>query len=182
MGHMIIVAILGYFCALRLDACPKRAVNDFLCGLFHDLPEVLTRDIISPIKRSVEGLDELIKDIEKRQIAEKILPLLPGEWHKEILYFAENEFADRAVINGNVKFLGSPEEISEKYNEDKFSAVDGSVLKGCDHLAAFVEAWLSRRHGITSQHLKEGEEKIREMYMDKEIAGIAFKEVFGKFN
>lgn len=30
MGHMIIVAILGYFCALRLEACPQRAVNDFL--------------------------------------------------------------------------------------------------------------------------------------------------------
>ena len=47
-------------------------VNDFLCGLFHDLPEVLTRDIISPIKRSIQGLDDLIKDIEKRQVAEKI--------------------------------------------------------------------------------------------------------------
>ena len=182
MGHMIIVAILGYFCALRLDAGPKRAVNDFLCGLFHDLPEVLTRDIISPIKRSVAGLDELIKDIEKRQIAEKILPLLPSEWHKEILYFAENEFADRAIVDGKIKLLSYPEEISEKYNEDQYSAVDGSVLKGCDHLAAFVEAWLSIRHGITSQHLSEGEEKIGEMYKSKSIAGISFAEIFGKFN
>ena len=182
MGHMIIVAILGYFCALRLEACPQRVVNDFLCGLFHDLPEVLTRDIISPIKRSVEGLEELIKDIEKRQIAEKILPLLPGEWHKEILYFAENEFADRAIVDGEIKLLSKPQEISEKYNEDKYSPVDGSVLKGCDHLAAFVEAWLSRRHGITSQHLQEGEEKIREMYKAKSIAGINFAEIFGKFD
>jgi putative hydrolase of HD superfamily len=100
MGHMIIVAILGYFCALRLDACPKRAVNDFLCGLLHDLPEVLTRDIISPIKRSVQGLDELIKEGQKRQKEEKILPLLPSEWHREKLYLTENEFADRAVVHG----------------------------------------------------------------------------------
>ena len=142
----------------------------------------MTRDIISPIKRSVEGLEELIKDIEKRQIAEKILPLLPGEWHKEILYFAENEFADRAIVDGEIKLLSKPQEISEKYNEDKYSPVDGSVLKGCDHLAAFVEAWLSRRHGITSQHLQEGEEKIREMYKAKSIAGINFAEIFGKFD
>ena len=182
MGHMIIVAILGYFCALSLDACPKRAVNDFLCGLFHDLPEVLTRDIISPIKRSVEGLDELIKEIEKRQVEEKILPLLPGEWHKEILYFAEKEFADRVIVNGGIKFCARPEEISEKYNEDKYWAIDGSVLKGCDNLAAFVEAWLSRRHGITSQHLLEGEEKIREMYKSKNIAGIPFSAIFAKFD
>ena len=43
----------------------------FLCGLFHDLPEVLTRDIISPVKRSVPGLDELIKKIEERLVTEK---------------------------------------------------------------------------------------------------------------
>ncbi|MBO1737038.1 HD domain-containing protein, partial [Barnesiella sp. GGCC_0306] len=67
-------------------------VNDFLCGLFHDLPEVLTRDIISPIKRSIQGLDDLIKDIEKRQVAEKLLPLLPHSWHEDILYFTEDEF------------------------------------------------------------------------------------------
>ena len=69
MGHVLIVAILGYFCAAELGACDERIVNDFLCGLFHDLPEVLTRDIISPVKTSVEGLDDLIKDIEKRQVA-----------------------------------------------------------------------------------------------------------------
>ena len=81
MGHVLIVAILGYFCAAELGACDERIVNDFLCGLFHDLPEVLTRDIISPVKTSVEGLDDLIKDIEKRQVAEKLLPLLPWGWH-----------------------------------------------------------------------------------------------------
>lgn len=181
MGHVIIVAILAYFCALRLNACPKRAVNDFLCGLFHDLPEVLTRDIISPIKRSVPGLDELIKEIEKRQIEEKILPLLPGEWHKEILYFAENEFADRVIVNGEIVLCDTPEQISEKYNENKYMAVDGSVLKGCDHLSAFVEAWLSRQHGITSKHLQEGEASLREMYKDKDIAGIPFSSIFAKF-
>lgn len=181
MGHMIIVAILGYFCALRLDACPKRAVNDFLCGLLHDLPEVLTRDIISPIKRSVQGLDELIKDIEKRQIEEKILPLLPSEWHREILYFTENEFADRAVVQGEIIICESPDEINEKYNENKYRAIDGSVLKGCDNLAAFVEAWLSRRHGITAMHLLEGEAKIREMYRGRNIAGISFQDIFDQF-
>lgn len=77
MGHVLLVAIMAYFCAVEMKACDDRIVSDFLCGLFHDLPEVLTRDIISPIKRSVEGLDDLIKKIEERQVNEKILPLLP---------------------------------------------------------------------------------------------------------
>ena len=49
MGHVLIVAALAYFCAVKMQASDERIVNDFLCGLFHDLPEVLTRDIISPI-------------------------------------------------------------------------------------------------------------------------------------
>ena len=182
MGHMVIVAFMGYFCALRLGACSQRAINDFLCGLFHDLPEVLTRDIVSPIKRSVEGLDELIKDIEKRQIAEKILPLLPEEWHQEILYFSENEFKNRIMRDGEVHLCDAPEEISALYNENRFGAIDGSVLKGCDNLAAFVEAWLSRKHGISSRHVKEGEQALREKYEGAVIAGIPFGEIYAKFD
>lgn len=44
LGHMLIVAILGYFYSLHIKACPKRMENNFYCALFHDLPEALTRD------------------------------------------------------------------------------------------------------------------------------------------
>ncbi|NLA05683.1 MAG: HD domain-containing protein, partial [Firmicutes bacterium] len=74
LGHMLIVAAFSYFCSLELGAADQRKRNNFLGGLFHDLPEVLTRDIISPVKRSVEGLDELIKEIEQRQMEERIFP------------------------------------------------------------------------------------------------------------
>ena len=100
MGHELLVAIMGYFCAVKLGACDERIVGDFLCGLFHDLPEVLTRDIISPVKRSVPGLDELIKRMEERMVAEKILPLLPYTWHEDILYYTQNEFSNRVRIDG----------------------------------------------------------------------------------
>lgn len=149
MGHVLLVAIMGYFCAVKLGACDERIVGDFLCGLFHDLPEVLTRDIISPVKRSVDGLDELIKKIEERMIIDKILPLLPHSWHQDILYYTQNEFKNKVIVNGK-EVLTTIEEISEKYNKPGFHAIDGSVLKGCDNLAAFVEVWLSRRYGITS--------------------------------
>ena len=62
MGHMLVVAILSYFMSLELDnPCRKRLENNFFSGLFHDLPEVLTRDIVSPVKNSVKGLDSIIK-------------------------------------------------------------------------------------------------------------------------
>lgn len=182
MGHVLIVAILGYFCAAELGACDERIVNDFLCGLFHDLPEVLTRDIISPVKTSVEGLDDLIKDIEKRQVAEKLLPLLPWGWHEEIIYFTQNEFTNRVMLDG-VPTEVSEEELNGKYNVDGhgYKAVDGRMLKGCDHLAAFVEAYLSIEYGITSKHLLNGMADLREKYKNKTIAGINFGAVYDEF-
>ena len=179
MGHVLIVATLSYFCALHMGACKQRLVNDFLGGLWHDLPEVLTRDIISPIKRSIKGLDELIKDIEKRQVAEKILPLLPSEWHQDIINFTSNEFANRIFLNGQPKPIKG--DIPDKYNADKYSAVDGELLKGCDHLAAFMEAWLSIEHGITSKHLASAASQLRIDYTGSKIAGISFGEIYKQF-
>lgn len=180
MGHVLLVAIMGYFCAVKLNACDERVVGDFLCGLFHDLPEVLTRDIISPVKRSVKGLDELIKKIEERLVAEKILPLIPYTWHDDILYYTQDEFTNRIKINGKV-LQTTIEEISEKYNSNGYHAIDGSILKGCDNLAAFVEVWLSRRYGITSKYLEDGEKSIYEQYKGKVIGGIDFGRVYDEF-
>ena len=182
MGHVLIVAALAYFCAVKMQASDERIVNDFLCGLFHDLPEVLTRDIISPIKRSIQGLDDLIKDIEKRQVAEKLLPLLPHSWHEDILYFTEDEFSNRAVVDGE-KITCRPEEIGLKYNENGkgYRAVDGTVLKCCDHLAAFVEAYLSIECGISSKHLRNGMEDLREQYKNKVVCGLDFGKLYEEF-
>ena len=180
MGHVLLVAIMGYFCAVKLHACDERIVGDFLCGLFHDLPEVLTRDIISPVKRSVPGLDELIKKIEERLVAEKILPLLPYSWHEDILYYTQNEFSNRVRINGKTEQT-TIEKINAKYNEPGYHAIDGAVLKGCDNLAAFVEVWLSQRYGISSPRMEEGECAIRAQYKDKVIGGINFGRVYDEF-
>ena len=29
MGHVLLVAIMGYFCAVKLNACDERIVGDF---------------------------------------------------------------------------------------------------------------------------------------------------------
>lgn len=56
LGHMLVVAILSYFYSLEIKACEKRLENNFFCALFHDLPESLTRDIISPVKYGIDGI------------------------------------------------------------------------------------------------------------------------------
>jgi putative hydrolase of HD superfamily len=180
LGHMLIVAMMSYFCSIETGACLKRTYNNFFSGLFHDLPEVLTRDIVSPVKTSVEGLDEIIKDYERMQFEERILPLLPSSIRDEVIYFIQDEFSNRIMEHGEVrKDIPGPQ--MEQYNHDRYSPVDGEVIRACDKLAAFIEASLSIRHGIRSQHLLDGRAKIYREYSSLERGGINFAALFNYY-
>lgn len=181
LGHMLIVAMLSYLCSVEIGLNDCRIYNNYFAGLFHDLPEVLTRDIVSPVKSSVEGLQQLISQYEKMQIEERILPLLPESWHEEIRYWLENEFENKAKVDGQIKIGLTVEELDQKYNDAGASAVNGQIVRGCDHLAAFVETSLSIACGISSRHLLEGNERLYAIYSEKEIAGIDFGKLFSYY-
>jgi len=180
MGHMLIVAMMSYLCSIEVNACPKRIYNNYFAGLFHDLPEVLTRDIVSPVKRSVAGIEEIIKDIEHRQLEERIFPLLPAAWHEELKYFTDNEFASKIVEGEMIKTVSS-DDINKDYNHDYFLPLDGEIIKACDRLAAYIETFLSISHGIKSYHLEEGNRHLYKLYSNKVIAGINFGQLFSYF-
>ena len=182
LGHLLIVAILSYFIALEIGACPRRSYNDFFGGLFHDLPEVLTRDIISPVKNSVEGLDDLIKEYERQAMEEKVYPLIPFEWRREIRYFTEDEFLNRIwpADNSSPQILHS-EEIEETLNNDEHNPIDGRVIEACDKFSAFVEASLSMRTGITSPALDEAKRKLYARYANKKLYGFPVGMLFDFF-
>lgn len=181
MGHMLVVAILSYFMTLELESpCRKRLENNFFAGLFHDLPEVLTRDIVSPVKNSVKGLDSIISEIEDEQMREIIYPLLPPSWHSEIEYYTQNEFDSKVIDDGEIKMLTS-DIISEQYNADEFNPIDGQIIRGCDHLSAYIEAYMSLSYGIRSEQIASGYEHLSERYENKVIGGIDFGKVFGYF-
>ncbi|MDD2515746.1 MAG: HD domain-containing protein [Candidatus Gracilibacteria bacterium] len=177
LGHMYFVALISYMCSVEIEASPKRLFNNFFTSLFHDLPEVLTRDIISPVKQGIEGLSELIKEYEKSQMEEIVYPLLPEFIRKDIEYFTENEFASRIKINDET-IITTSENIQNKFNKDEFSPVDGEILKACDHLGAYMEAVSSKKHGIKAIEFDEGIERFLDIYKDKEILGINFGKIF----
>jgi putative hydrolase of HD superfamily len=177
---MLIVAMISYLCSVELDACDKRLYNNFFTALFHDLPEALTRDIISPVKKSIEGLDKIIQEYEQAEFNKKILPLLPQSWQNEMRYFLTDEFKSRILNNGKKEFVSS-EEINKYFNHDEYSPVDGDIIKVCDHLSAYIEAVLSIEHGIASHHLIKGKEDLYLSNKNKNIAGIHFGQIFDYF-
>ena len=177
LGHMLTVALFSYFYSLEVKACDKRLQNNFFTALFHDLPEALTRDIISPVKYSVDELSEIIAEYEVAKIEDDILPNIPINIQEEFSYILgiskgiKEEFANKVKIDGNITEVDD----IKKYNLDKYEAIDGLALKQCDKLSAFVEASLSISHGIKSKELISGKKEILKGL--KEINGVDFKQI-----
>lgn len=169
LGHMLMVAIFAYLLSIDLNVCEKMQINHFFGGLFHDLPEVLTRDIISPIKRSVKGLDSFIKSIEKEEMDVKILSKMPHFIRYDLEYWTEDEFKNRYKKDNEVIFSNSIDELILHYNHDKYMPVCGELLKFCDKLTAFLEARISISHGVSSPDLVNGSESIYDELHKKEI-------------
>jgi len=177
LGHMLIVALFGYFYSIEIKACDKRLQNNFFTSLFHDLPEALTRDIISPVKYCVDELAQIISEYEIIKIQDEILPFLPQKVYKEFKYILglydgkKDEFLDKINDKGNIKVV---KDLSY-YNKNEYDAIDGLALKQCDKLAAFIEASLSISHGIKSKELLNGKEQIIKTL--KKIENVDFKKI-----
>tara|TARA_B100001063_G_scaffold207745_1_gene203809 strand:+ start:2216 stop:3442 length:1227 start_codon:yes stop_codon:yes gene_type:complete len=181
LGHMLTVAIFGYFFSIDVNACDKRIQNNFFTALFHDLPEALTRDIITPVKYCVDELSDIIAEYELEKIQDDILPNIPEELHDEFsyilgLYDGKKEEFENKIYEDSIQVV---DDVS-KYNQDKYNAIDGLALKQCDKLSAFVEASLSISHGIKSKELINGKKEILKGL--KEIQGIDFKEIARKID
>jgi len=181
IGHSLFVAVLSYLFSLEVGACDRRSINNYFTGLFHDLPEVLTRDIISPVKRSVEGLSELIKQYEKEQMEKEVYGLIPKEWHRDVRMFTEKEFDSIITFRGRRKKVGS-EEINGRYNADRYNPRDGELVKAADSLAAFIEAYVAIRNGSYSREFQEAKLSFRDTYGRSTIAGINFGEIYADFD
>ncbi len=178
LGHSFFVAVLTYLMSLEYGACEKKLYNNFFCALFHDIAESLTRDIISPVKYGVKGLDLLLKEYEDTVIEDRLLPLLPPYLRSEMSYFIKDEFADRIIEKGEVKKISDPEMMLHRYNENRFSPVDGSLIKVADHMGAFMEACASIHNGVAPTELKNAKEALKKRYKGFALFGIDIESIF----
>jgi putative hydrolase of HD superfamily len=181
LGHSLIVAFVAYLFSMQVGACRARRINNFFTGLFHDLPEVLTRDVISPVKRSIEGLDAVIKEYEREMMDQDFYGLLPPAWRMEMRLFAEDELENVARVDGESRRVGSGE-IGRLYNEDRYSPRDGELVKASDRLAAFIEAYLAIRNGSAAPDLHEAFWAIRSEQSHLHVAGIDLGGIYADFD
>ena len=184
LGHCYFVAVMTILLMRETGQklCPKRLFNDFFSALFHDLPEAVTRDIISPVKQATDELPNIVKKIEDEIVRTELVPLMDESYVDEIMYFISDEFSNRVKLNNedSDKILRVDwDELNAKYNDDSFSPIDGKTVRLADHLSALIEADSSIKYGITSEHLRSGKENIMNLYAPKlSINGIEIRKIF----
>jgi putative hydrolase of HD superfamily len=141
---------------------------------------VLTRDIISPIKRAVEGLDEFIKDYEQAVMEEKIYQrmALPPGCVRDLRLFTRNEFKDNVGAEGKI---AAPPPGTEAGSSENLPVV-GSVVEACDKFAAFVEASLSIRYGVSTAQLQTAKQRLAEKWSRCVIHGYELRPLYDYFS
>lgn len=164
LGHSFFVAALTLLMGRDLDLCPRRRYNNFFSALFHDLPEAVTRDIISPVKQATDHLPHIVKLIEDRIVEHELVPLMDPLFRDEILYFTEKEFSNRYRDASGAIVEADFDELCRTHNTAADEPVDGALVRAADHISAFVEADCSIRYGISSNHLREGRANILKRY------------------
>ncbi|WP_457592587.1 HD domain-containing protein [Hydrogenimonas sp.] len=177
LGHMFFVAVTTYLLSLEYGACDKKLYNNFFTALFHDIAESLTRDIISPVKYGVEGLDELLGEYEKKAVEERLLPMLPPYLREEMRYFVNDEFDNKIRVDGRIETVEETSQMFSRYNSDGYDGIDGSLIKVADHIGAFIEAAASIQNGVNPPSLIEAKNSLLSRYEGYEIFGIEIEKI-----
>lgn len=177
LGHSMFVASATYLLTRDNSPCPKRLYNNFFGGLFHDLPETVTRDIISPVKTSSSDFELIIHDLEKELAEHEIYPLLEAEWKDEIKYFTQDEFLNKIEEKGKIVTVATVDIITKTYNSDQFNPYDGQLVRAADQMAAYLEAKSSIDYGISSEDLQSAINNVKDRYKIK-IGNINFEEIY----
>ncbi len=178
MGHIFTVFVITYLLLTHLEGKGfEISLSSFYAttftALFHDLAEIITRDIISPLKE-VLGKEE-IRRLEVEGLENEILPLLPSYIADEIRLFlgikppASDEFADRWVEDNSSKILEPPSAgdytlwVKNFLKNTKGFPIFGSLVKFADNLSALWEVEYTFHHGLRNEELEKAHEKLSEV-------------------
>lgn len=189
LGHTFMVAALAYLYSLIRGSSQTRANNNFFTGLFHDFPELLTRDIISPVKSSVPEISRIIKNYEASELERRILSPLREAGYlplaDRISYFLGleigSEFQESCIRDGKVQKLSSYLDL-DQLDRAELEPKDGLLIKLCDLLAAFLEAHNSIATGISSAHLQEAKYRLKNRLKEDALQGMNLEALLADFD
>jgi len=141
LGHSFDVGILNYLLVLsENEEDIALAEQGFYVGLYHDVAELWTGDIPTPVKDGVPGLRKKTEELEVKVLKEKVFPYLPDwmtgtfeSWCLEMIpeelkdIFKVGDELDAIIEAASQVLCGSSDEyfstVVEKYTKNPASPV-----------------------------------------------------------
>lgn len=131
-GHTFFVTFVAYLMAKETESVD--VLNTIERAIFHDVPEALTGDIISPTKRRVEGFESAVEEVESKMVHKVLLPLLPDEIAKHY---------DPLMLK---PFEGG---------------IEGKIAKASDLMGSLVECKMEIENGMQIGFFSSGYESLK---------------------
>lgn len=131
-GHTFFVTFIAYLISTRIEEAD--VLNVLEKAIFHDVPEALTGDIISPTKRRVEGFEAAVEEVESKMVREILLPLLPD-----------------TIANYYVPLMLKPFE----------GGIEGKIAKASDVMGSLIECKMEIKNGMNTSFFKYGYESLK---------------------
>jgi len=88
-------------------------------AMYHDVPEVITGDIITPTKQAVDGFTLVLEEVETQMLDDYLFSYISDDYKEHIAEYMLQPFSDKL----------------------------GRVVKYADVLSALLEARLESHHG-----------------------------------
>ena len=93
MSHLYVSFFLAYLIWKIEWKTEKETIVLMKKALFHDIPEAITWDIVSPTKKAVKWFEQLLADVEKDMLEEYLLVYLKDyKFHNEFKDYMLNPF------------------------------------------------------------------------------------------
>ncbi len=131
-GHTFFVTFVAYLMAKEMDDVD--VLNTIERAIFHDVPEALTGDIISPTKRRVEGFEAVVEEVESKMVQKMLLPLLPDRVAK---YYAPLML--RPFDGG----------------------IEGKIARASDLIGSLIECQMEIENGMQINFFNRGYESLK---------------------
>ena len=140
LEHLYITSFIGYNFAKYSSKDLDKSILFALILLFHDIPEALTRDIISPVKKANIEIDKAVENIEKKLIKKYFIKNIKNKKFQKNIYrliFIKNFSVKEEITKPEAKINFGKKIYFEKDKNNKF---DLELIKFIDEIFALLEA------------------------------------------
>ncbi len=131
LAHTYLITFFSYIIGNEEKLDDASITDMMLTALFHDVPEAITGDIITPTKKAIPGLEEAIEHIEKDMVEEYLLSYI--ESHSFMKTYKRKMLTPWKEENGILVKLA---DIYSAYFEAK---IEGSLSEEYREITEWIE-------------------------------------------